>query len=300
MDKNKLFERIKKLTNPLEPISVTHVTKLDPIEGIRCVAFDFYGTMFMSAVGDIGVDEEQQEISFKFFTQALKDTGFTVKGSSAGENGVAIFEEVINSHIQEARKKGIDHPEPDIVAVWEDVLTTLVDRDEIKGEINREKAMRFGIEFEFRINDVWPVPRLESLLKKLIRQNLELGIISNSQYYTPLTFEALLKKSPAEYGFNSNLLIWSYKTGYKKPSVDFYRFFEEAAEKEGFQPHEILYVGNDVEKDIKPAREVGLRTALYVGDQRSIRHIPGKFDIEKIKPDLVIDELSQIADCLKF
>lgn len=300
MDKNTLFERIKKLTHPLEPISVTHVTKLKPIEGIRCVAFDFYGTMFISAVGDIGVDEEQEEINFKFFDRALKDTGFTVKNSSAGENGVAIFEEVLNNHIQGAREKGIDHPEPDIVAVWEDVLTVLADRNEIEGRINRDIAMRFGIEFEFRINDVWPVPNLQSLLNKLLDQDLELGIISNSQYYTPLTFEALLKKSPVEYGFNSNLLIWSYKTGYKKPSVDFYRFFEEAAEKEGLKPHEVLYVGNDVEKDIIPARKVGLRTALYVGDQRSIRHIPGEFDIEKIKPDLVVDELTQIAGCLKL
>lgn len=300
MDKNSIFKRITELTHPLEPISVTHITKLEAIEGIRCVAFDFYGTMFISAVGDIGVDEEQQETSYNFFERALKDTGYTIMSNSAGKNGVAIFEEVLHSHVEEARKKGIDHPEPDIVAVWEDVLTTLADRDEIKGDIDREKAKRFGIEFEFRINDVWPVPELESLLKKLLDKNLELGIISNSQYYTPLTFEALLKKSPVEYGFNPNLLIWSYKTGYKKPSVDFYRFFEEAAEKEGLQPHEVLYVGNDVEKDIIPARKVGLRTALYVGDQRSIRHVPGEFDIEKIKPDLVVDELSQIADCLEF
>lgn len=299
MDKDIIFERIQQLTHPLEPISVTHVTKLQSIKGIRCVAFDFYGTMFISAVGDIGVDEEQQETGFKYFYKALKDTGFTVKDDSAGENGIAIFEETITNHIREAREKGRDHPEPDIVAVWVDVLNKLADRNEIEGQINREKAKRFGIEFEFRINDVWPVPNLESLLNQLLEKGLELGIISNSQYYTPLTFEALLNKSPAAFGFNPNLLIWSYKTGLKKPSVDFYRIFEEAAEKEGLQPEEVLYVGNDVEKDIIPAQKVGLRTALYVGDQRSIRHIPQEFDIEKIKPDLVVDELSQIADYLE-
>lgn len=299
MDKDIIFERIQQLTHPLEPISVTHVTKLQPIKGIRCVAFDFYGTMFISAVGDIGVDEEQQETSYKYFYKALKDTGLTVKDNSAGENGVAIFEETINSHIRKARQIGKDHPEPDIVAVWLDVLTRLAERNEIEGQIDRQKAKRFGVEFEFRINDVWPVPNLELLLNQLLKKNLVLGIISNSQYYTPLTFEAFMDKSPADFGFNPNLLIWSYKTGLKKPSVDFYRIFGEAAEKEGLQPEEVLYVGNDVEKDIIPAQKLGLRTALYVGDQRSIRHIPQEFDVEEIKPDLVIDELSQVADYLE-
>ena len=57
MAKSTLIERIKTLTQPINPKRFNHATKLKSIPDIKCVAFDFYGTMFISGVGDIGVDE---------------------------------------------------------------------------------------------------------------------------------------------------------------------------------------------------------------------------------------------------
>jgi len=93
-------------------------------------------------------------------------------------------------------------------------------------------------------------------------------------------------------------LIWSYRAKCKKPSLDLYRLFIEAAGKETLQPRQILYVGNDIRKDIQPAKEAGMHTALYVGDQRSIRHQPEDLKEREYQPDLIISDLSQIADCL--
>lgn len=298
MNTNLFIQRIQSLTHPLQPLSTGLQIELQPLNEIRCVAFDFYGTMFISAVGDIGVDGEQQQKSPVWFVEALKDTGFEISNSGIGKKGITIFEQTVASHIQTARDEGVDHPEPDIIAVWLDVLSRLTESGDIRGEVSRKNALRFGIEFEFRINDIWPVPRLNKILKELKTRGLELGIISNSQYYTPIAFEALLYQSPSDFGFNEKLLIWSYQTGRKKPSTDLYRLFTEAADKEELQPQEILYVGNDIRKDIQPAKELGMRTALYVGDQRSIRHQPEDLTDPKYNPDLIIDDLSQIHDCL--
>lgn len=298
MDKDLLLKRIRTLTHPVEPISLTHTTRMRTLKNIHSVAFDFYGTMFISAVGDIGVDEEQQNESPRCFIDALEDSGFTINDNSAGMIGVSLFEDTVARYIADAQRQGIDYPEPDIISVWGDVLAEMGEQEIIGGSIDRKASTRFGIEFEFRINNIWPVPQLENLLRDLLDRNLELGIISNSQYYTPLAFEAFMNRSPAEFGFNPNLLVWSYKTGRKKPSVAFYRIFRKAAEQEGLQPDEILYVGNDIRKDIEPAKQLGMKTALYVGDQRSIRHDPEEFEKNDIQPDLVIDELAQISECL--
>lgn len=298
MNKDLLIQRIRTLTHPLEPVSTGHSTKLQQLKEIRCVAFDFYGTMFISAVGDIGVDEEQQDKSPDWFVEALKATGFEISNPDVGQKGIVIFEQTVELHTKAARDEGIPYPEPNIIAVWLDVLNSLIESEDMEGKATRNDAIRFGIEFEFRINDVWPVPKLTSILEQLKARDLELGIISNSQYYTPIAFEALLEHSPSDFGFNDNLLIWSYQTGRKKPSTDLYRLFVEAAEKEHIRPREVLYVGNDIRKDIQPAKELGMRTALYVGDERSTRHEPEDLKQSRYQSDLIIDDLSQIKDCL--
>ncbi|HLR24913.1 MAG TPA: HAD hydrolase-like protein, partial [Fodinibius sp.] len=66
----------------------------------------------------------------------------------------------------------------------------------------------------------------------------------------------------------------------------------------GLQPEEILYVGNDIRKDVQPAKTLGMRTALYVGDRRSLRHQTGELDTDDYRPDLIIDDLRQIEECL--
>lgn len=298
MEKSLLLERIKTLTYPLSPISINHKTKLQKLDDIRCVAFDFYGTMFISAVGDIGVDEEQKSASATYFEKALEDTGFTILDDQAGNRGTELFEETVSSHKQKAKNQGIDYPEPNIVSVWQDVLTALKNEQFIDGDLSRDAAVYFGIEFEFRINDIWPTPGLKEFLNALLDNGLTLGIISNSQFYTPIAFETFMGEDPVSFGFHPELLIWSFDTGRKKPSIHFYKIFVEAAKKKDLDPQEVLYVGNDIRKDIRPAKELGMKTALYVGDERSIRHKQKELQKPEFAPDLVIDDLHQILECL--
>lgn len=298
MNRDLLLNRIRTLTQPLEPISIQHPTKLQKLRDIRCIAFDFYGTMFISGVGDIGIDEDQRENSTTYFTESLKASGFKILNPDAGSKGRKFFEQKIKAHIAAARENGIDHPEPDVRAVWLEVLQELKAEECIAGAVTQSEAKRFGIEFEFRINNIWPVPQLDEVLSTLLEQEIQLGIISNSQFYTPIAFEAFLGKAPADYGFNPELLIWSFQTGYKKPSLDFYRLFIQAAEQEGLAPGQVLYVGNDIRKDIAPAKALGMKTALYTGDKRSIRHQTGELGQENFTPDVVVDDLPQLLQCL--
>src|SRR5699024_600991 len=297
MNRSLLLERIRELTRPLSPRATEHPNKLQRLPGIRCLAFEFYRTIFISAVGDIGIDEEQPE-NAEYFTDSLKSVGFNILTKTAGPRGQTLFEESIGAHITAAKKEGIDYPEPDVRKLWLEVLQKLGEEKQIAGPVTEAVAQRFGIGFEVRINAIWPVPHLEATLHSLLDHGLQLGIISNSQFYTPLAFEAFLGAAPEKFGFNPRLLIWSFKTGRKKPSLPFYREFSRAAKKEGLQPEEILYVGNDIRKDVQPAKMLGMRTALYVGDRRSLRHQTGELDNDHYRPDLIIDDLRQIEECL--
>lgn len=297
-NRTKLIERIRTLATPLSPLSSNQPTRLARLDGIRCVAFDFYGTMFMSGVGDIGIDEEQNEQSEALFVESLKQAGFEILNPGAGSEGIKILKATLGRHITAAQKKGIAYPEPEIRDVWEETLSALQKKSLVNGTVDDRSVARFAIEFEFRINAIWPVPELEETLGKLLNRNLLLGIISNSQFYTPLAFEAIIGQSPQDFGFDPGLLVWSFATGRKKPDTGFYQTFVDRLPKKSLKARQVLYVGNDIRKDIKPAKALGMRTALYVGDSRSIRHKPEELNIESYNPDLIIDSLDQIVHCL--
>ena len=296
--KRMLIERIKELAEPLSPISIDHATSLKKLSGIKCVAFDFYGTMFISGVGDIGIDEDREGESEEIFRNSLEAAGFTVNDVSAGTYGLQVLEKTLARHKDEAKERGIAYPEPEIREVWKDTLKEMAEQSMISGSVDESSIAKFAVEFEFRINAVWPVPNLARILTNLKKQGLELAIISNSQFYTPLAFEAIIGQSPENFGFNKDLLVWSYKCGRKKPDTDFYADFVNRIQEQGMDPTEVLYVGNDINKDIKPAKYLGMHTALFVGDSRSIRHEESELKHLSLSPDLVIDRLSQIHECL--
>ncbi|MDX1586904.1 MAG: HAD family hydrolase [Balneolaceae bacterium] len=293
-----LVQRIKELAEPLSPIPGNHATRLKRISGIKCVAFDFYGTMFLSGVGDIGIDEDQEGESEEIFRKALEASGFTIEDISAGALGLQALKQALEQHKQKAKERGVTYPEPEIRDVWKDVLEALIEQNLVTGVVDESSIARFAIEFEFRINAIWPVPNLAEILMNLKNQGLELAIISNSQFYTPLAFEAIIGQSPRNFGFHKELQVWSYECGCKKPGTELYEEFVDRIHELDMDPTEVLYVGNDINKDIKPASYLGMHTALFVGDSRSIRHEESILDKSTPGPDLVIDDLSQIQDCL--
>ncbi|MHC4986693.1 MAG: HAD family hydrolase, partial [Planctomycetota bacterium] len=67
---------------------------------------------------------------------------------------------------------------------------------------------------------------------------------------------------------------------------------------DGIEPGQALYVGNDVRNDIAPARSLGMRTALFAGDARSLRLRADDPDCGGAQPDAVVTALPQILELL--
>jgi len=296
---NETFKSIfKKLSKPLEPKQTGTEPSLVKLPDITCAAFDFYGTMFISAVGDIGIDDGTADVDT--FTAALDNSELTIIDKHAAHVGFDLYDVIVDDHCKALEKQGYDTPEPDIRAVWTDVLSSLKQKRLIQGTIGEEVVSKFAIEFEARMNPIWPMPNLTDLLASLREKDLELSVISNSQFYTPIAFEALTGKSLTVMEFNKNLLHWSFEEKLKKPSMRFYESFLEklANSNPDIKPEQVLYVGNDMLKDIYPASELGFKTALFAGDERSLKWRKDDDRCKDLKPDLVITELNQLLECV--
>jgi len=264
---------------PMEPIP----TGMRPGGGLRhpleCILFDVYGTLLISGTGDISVTRESAHASKEL--QALLDR-FDV--STAPEKLLeAFFSEVGDAH-EKAKQKGVNWPEVRIDRIWSRVL----------GISDIARARRFAVEFEIMANPVWPMPGLDPLLAACRKADLPAGIISNAQFYTPLILRWFLKSDLIDLGFEKDLLLYSYEIGRAKPSSRLFDLAASRLRKMGKAPETVLYVGNDLQKDILPAKQAGFQTALFAGDARSLR--PGIEDPahREVSADLVITELSQL------
>lgn len=265
-----LIGRIRALSAPLEPRPTGVEPTLCRLEGIRAVLFDLYGTLFVSAAGDVGT--ASPDSSPNLLAEALAASGI-----SAGEDAIADYAAgrlvpAILEAQHARRRAGAASPEIDIVAVWRTLFRELADRRMLQAAVGDEQIQTLAVEYECRRNPVWPMPGLRVVLTELRRRGLVLGIVSNAQFYSALVFEALLDADLASLGFRADLCVWSWEHGVGKPSGFLWgRAVERLAERDGMIPAEILAVGNDVRNDIAPAGRQGCRTALFAGDARSLR-----------------------------
>jgi len=295
---SELKERFNTLSSPLQPETTNTKPALKQLDGIKAVIFDFYGTLYISGVGDIGIDDGKSDASL--LLEAFKSIGLDIKEDRAGKRGYEIYDKIITEQIQELKASGIPYPEPDIRVVWRNVLNQMYAENLIETPTDESHHTRMAVEFEARMNPIWPMPDLDETLDKLSSRDFELGIISNSQFYTPIAFEALSGRSLEELGFNLNLLHWSYEESRKKPGLVFYENFLSKAKEilPDFSAKNYLYVGNDMLKDVYPASELGMKTALFAGDARSLKWRKDDPRTSDLKPDIIITELNQILECV--
>lgn len=293
-----LHKRFKKLSKPLKPIDTNTIPQHRELTDIHVIAYDFYGTLFISGVGDIGIDDGVANADL--LIETLNHSGVEILDESAGSAAYHIYNQVVDTHIQSLKEEGIKYPEPDIRSVWKDVL----------GEMQSDGLIRISrinfiedivsVEFEARMNPVWPMEDTVDVLTYFKNNDFYQGIISNSQFYTPIVLEALTGHSLHQLGFEKKLLHWSFEENLKKPGLQFYKDFIEKLNNfnKDLSPSNVLYVGNDMLKDVYPAHHFGMKTALFAGDKRSLKWREEDEHCKNISPDLVITSLSQLKDCV--
>jgi len=270
---------IQKYIRPLKPIATSLTPAGDLIDGIRCVLFDIYGTLFISGSGDISSAKQNspqmEAIELLLAKYEIDKTPRALLDA---------LQRAIKARHAALRDTGIDFPEIKIDRIWQQVLQA-DDKDRIR---------QFAAEFELISNPVYPMPNLSELLSACRQQGLLMGIISNAQFYTPWLFQWFLGSDPEGLGFSPDLIFYSYIFERAKPSPALFKKAAGKLTEKGIQPASVLYIGNDMLNDIYPAQNTGFKTALFAGDQRSLRLRTADPRCQNLTPDLVLTDLGQL------
>jgi putative hydrolase of the HAD superfamily len=282
-----LIQRIKELSKPLEPIPTGAVIHLLPLDGVETVLFDIYGTLLVSGSGDVGTAAATD--SSEALTQSLIVSGFGGDCVRAGELGPALLKQEIQQWHESARADGVEFPEVEISRVWKNVLQKFQTLEILEADDDPQKILSLAVEYECRVNPVWPMPGALETIEFLKNRSVRLGIVSNAQFYTPLMMEALFGKTLEELGFEKELCVFSYKALKAKPDIELFQTLETDLSK-------ALYVGNDMLNDIWTATQAGCRTVLFAGDKRSLRLREKDKRCKKLIPTAIVDDLRQITE----
>jgi len=289
-----MYQDILDRLQPLQPIPTSLRPRLQPFPGCKAMLFDIYGTLLISASGDIG----HQDMRVDAMQQALRQLT-SLASPIDPERALRRY----RHHIEQAhialKQRGLAYPEIDILAIWMNLLAEFEVETPGSTVSWRERA-RTALAFECNINPVWPMPHFKQTLQRLAESDLYLGIISNAQFYTPILVNFFLghpeNDSSQIKGFDPNLIYFSWQLSRAKPDTEAFTQALNQLAKWAIQPHEVLFIGNDQLKDIYPAQRVGMKTCLFAGDQRSLRLREDNTMVQRIEPDFVIDDLQQILD----
>jgi HAD superfamily hydrolase (TIGR01549 family) len=105
-------------------------------------------------------------------------------------------------------------------------------------------------------------------LAALENLGLKLGIVSNT-----FVTASSLDKHLEQFGILDffTVRLYSYEFDFRKPDA---RIFKTAAERIGEVPQNIMFVGDRIDKDAKPAAKTGMRTVLKAAYTNAGRKIP--------------------------
>ena len=280
-----------RLARPLHPQPTGVAPRLAPLNEVRVVVFDLYGTLLVSGSGDVGTADPAER--YLAMRDALAAVG--IGGPDAAAGFVAQLQTQIHRHHVRAISRGVEKPEVDIVEIWRRCLMELG-----YGTLARDPRLpqQLSAEFEARANPTWPMPGARRTVAALAERGYGLGIVSNAQQFTLDVMRLHFGTNLRQVGFHNDLSLLSNRFGHAKPGRRLFDCLCQALRDQGWQPEQAVYVGNDMLNDVWAAQRAGLRTALFAGDARSLRWRESEPAVRETRADVVLSELPQLLACL--
>ncbi|SFO23181.1 HAD family hydrolase [Nitrosospira briensis] len=232
---------------------------------IKGIVFDLYGTLI-----DIETDESMEEI-YRAIAHYLTYHGVYLHRWEVRERYYRIMK-------QQKEARGEEYPEIDVEAIWNEFLMQEGIRSGlIRGQLAKVTAHIYrGVSR----NRLQLYPDVKRVLNEL-RTKYRLALISDAQscYALPEIRAVGLE------GYFEPVVISSHY-GFRKPDP---RLFQRALDKLKLKPAEVIWVGNDMFRDIHGAKQVGIKS-IFIDSNQGVK------SFENVMPDY---RVQQFEDVLK-
>lgn len=250
---------------------------------IKAVIFDIYGTLIRLDTGDLDDSLKKEKKLIRAMDRLKRKYG--IKGPS---------KDILRMYVNQIRRVhktkeglGISYPEVKIDNIWKSVLRGVGHRAGIK------RIFKIAYDFHDFSGERRLYDNTAYLLKELKGRGIKAGIVSNSQFYTEIDMLRLLRRELRIHSiyelFDKPLVFYSYRVGCSKPNMKSFNLLKRRLRKFRIRNSEVLYVGNDMLKDIYPAKKAGFKTCWFINKETK----PRKKET-RVRPDFSIRNLSSV------
>ena len=240
---------------------------------IKGIIFDVNGTLI-----DIHTDEGMDE-TYRALSHFLTYQGVYLHRNEVREQYYRIMEEQIQAG-------GEEFPEFDAVALWEEFLARNLDPVGMSHPYRLQAMPRFLAEMYRGISRLRLelYPDVKSVLNDL-KPRFPLAVVSDGQSVWALPE---MKATGIEDYFDP--IVISSDHGFRKPDP---RLFQAALDGIGAEPGEVVFVGNDMHRDIFGAGRMGMKTVFFASNQ-------GRQHMERVGADYIIYRFAELRQAIHF
>lgn len=211
---------------------------------IKALLFDLYGTLI-----DIETDESMEEIH-RTISHFLTYYGVYLHR----EEVRALYYQILNQQKAESLE---NHPEINVQAIWETFLVR-------QGRTSRKLAETLANLYRgISRKRLQLYPSVKRVLDEL-RRDYTMAIISDGQ---PCWALAEMKAAGLDGYFTPVIISAAY--GFRKPDP---RLIQEALDILKLAPCEVLFIGNDMYRDIHGASQLNIKTIFFASNQGRQSH----------------------------
>lgn len=237
------------------------------------IIFDINGTLV-----DIQTNEGMEEI-YRGISHFLTYQGISVRRRELQDEYFQIMS-------AQRKKSGEAFPEFDAVGVWRELLMRRTQAWEALPEAKRETMPLFLAEMYRGVSrlrlDLYPEVR--PILDELAG-GYRLAALSDAQ-------SAWAVPEMRALGLTAYFepIVVSGDFGFRKPDR---RIFLAALEGMGLEPGDVLFVGNDMFRDVFGAKQLGMKTVFFSSNQ-------GRKTPQGAEPDYIIYQFAELRQAIAF
>lgn len=241
---------------------------------VKGILFDINGTLL-----DIHTNEWHDEV-YRVLSNLLSYQGISIEPHAMKD----LYFQVMKD---QRAGCGERHPEFDAIGIFREIIsrhatdfTRSLPTEKLE-QLPRLLAETHRAASRFRLQ---PYPGVEDTIRQL-HSRYHLAIISDGQVACALP--ELNARGLAGY---FDPIIISGDFGYRKPDQ---RLFTTALTAMKMEPSEVLFVGNDMYRDVYGAQRVGMKTVFFKSNQ-------GTQEKEGVKADYIIYNFPELLGALRF
>lgn len=240
---------------------------------IKGIIFDINGTLI-----NIHTDEGMDEI-YRAISHLLTYQGTYLHRGEVRDQYYRIMEEQLKA-------SGEEYPEFDVIALWREFLSRNLNPARQPPPEKLEAMPRFLAEVYRGISRhrLELYPDVKFVLDQL-KPRFSLAVVSDGQSAWALPE---IRATDIDHYFNPIVISGDYR--FRKPDP---RLFQAALDGIQAEPEEVLFVGNDMYRDVYGAGRLGMKTVFFLSNQ-------GRQQMEGVEPDYIIYRFVELIKAIEF